>query len=525
MTGAVSAIDRTTSQRTAPPPGSGSDYRIQRGDTLGEIAARHGTDVDTLARLNGITNPNRIIAGQTITVPSGGASHTVARGDTLSAIAARNGTSVDALMRANPEIRNANQIYPGQVVRVPGGGARQQVPVPNVTNSIRTNAQTSAINTPSIAANGVASPGRKSVLAADIADRAATGEASKGKCYAWVKRALQQSGAVPVYLDGVAAKGAGPQLEKYGFRNVLGSPQYNIKSAYDAPKGAVLVYGAAPGATDKNAKYGHIEIRTDTGFSSDFNSTRARTGPPGNGLEGRGRVLIGVYIKPDAGLVPVSAAQSPAAASGAAVPAASTNDLVARLGKVITIGEGNYESYNTGTKGVANDRVGHSYLHPKQGTVTNMTINQIIATESLSGNNTSRMFATGKYQTTIGTLKLAKQAMGLTGNEKYTPELQERVFREFLLQKAGGGKLAAFVNNGVGTVESAQYAAAKEWASIAVPAGYRIGQYNAATKQYESTGPVSNGRMSYYEKPGQNAANTAATRELRDLLVQIQNGR
>ena len=35
--------------------------------------------------------------------------------------------------------------------------------------------------------------------------------------------------------------------------------------------------------------------------------------------------------------------------------------------------------------------------------------------------------------------------------------------------------------------------------------------------------PLSNGRMSYYEKPGQNSANMAATDGLRELLTQIQN--
>jgi LysM repeat protein len=95
---------------------------VQRGDTLGEIAARFGTDVNTLARLNNISNPNRIMAGQTIEIPVGGKTQTVQRGDTLTKIAAQNNTTVDALMKANPQIRNANQIYPGDAVRIPVGG-------------------------------------------------------------------------------------------------------------------------------------------------------------------------------------------------------------------------------------------------------------------------------------------------------------------------------------------------------------------------------------------------------------------
>lgn len=43
-------------------------YTIQSGDTLSGIAARYGTTYQHLASMNGIANPNRIYAGQTIRV-------------------------------------------------------------------------------------------------------------------------------------------------------------------------------------------------------------------------------------------------------------------------------------------------------------------------------------------------------------------------------------------------------------------------------------------------------------------------
>jgi murein DD-endopeptidase MepM/ murein hydrolase activator NlpD len=48
-------------------------YTVQRGDSLWEIAQKHGTTVDEIARANGITNPDRIAAGQQLRLPSASA--------------------------------------------------------------------------------------------------------------------------------------------------------------------------------------------------------------------------------------------------------------------------------------------------------------------------------------------------------------------------------------------------------------------------------------------------------------------
>jgi LysM repeat protein len=99
------------------------DYTIQRGDTLGQLAQRFGTEIGTLARLNGIANPNRIIAGATITVPAEGQrTHVVARGETLGAIARGAGLSLAEVLAANPQIRNPDRIYPGDSIALPAPG-------------------------------------------------------------------------------------------------------------------------------------------------------------------------------------------------------------------------------------------------------------------------------------------------------------------------------------------------------------------------------------------------------------------
>ena len=111
------------------PPSGAVTYTVQRNDNLTEIAARFGTTVAELVRLNNIANPNLIYPGQVLiiresggsTPPSGTTTYTVQRGDTLSEIAARFGTTVSALVLAN-NIADRDRIYPGQVLIIPVGG-------------------------------------------------------------------------------------------------------------------------------------------------------------------------------------------------------------------------------------------------------------------------------------------------------------------------------------------------------------------------------------------------------------------
>ncbi len=67
-TPAVSPTARPSATPT-PPAGSGRTYTVKAGDTLSSIAARFGTTVKVLSKLNGITNPSLIRTGQVLKLP------------------------------------------------------------------------------------------------------------------------------------------------------------------------------------------------------------------------------------------------------------------------------------------------------------------------------------------------------------------------------------------------------------------------------------------------------------------------
>jgi hypothetical protein len=109
--------------------------------------------------------------------------------------------------------------------------------------------------------------------AATIAEERAHAH-SREQCWHYVKEALVASGAVSSYPTSVYAKDAAKELvNTYGFKKL------SVRDPYKAPVGSVLVYNAKNGA-------GHVEIRTKSGFASDF---RSKIPSP--------RPLIGVYTK------------------------------------------------------------------------------------------------------------------------------------------------------------------------------------------------------------------------------------
>ena len=97
-------------------------YTVRSGDTLSGIANKYGTNYQTLASLNGISNPNLIYPGQVLQLPGTSSTeaqyYVVRSGDNLSTIAVNHGLSLADIEQLNPQISNPNLIYPGDKVRI-----------------------------------------------------------------------------------------------------------------------------------------------------------------------------------------------------------------------------------------------------------------------------------------------------------------------------------------------------------------------------------------------------------------------
>lgn len=103
---------------------------VKPGETLYSIARLYGVAPAAIARANGITNPNLIYVGQRLVIPvsqptGGGRVHIVRAGETLFRIAARYGVDVWAIARLNG-ITNLNRIYVGQRLIIPGAAPTPQ---------------------------------------------------------------------------------------------------------------------------------------------------------------------------------------------------------------------------------------------------------------------------------------------------------------------------------------------------------------------------------------------------------------
>lgn len=129
---AVSVVVAAAGPALAAPAGRPpAGYTVRPGDTLWDIARRHGTTTSALARANGLELDDVLLAGdvlelpgQTATTPtatrSSGTTHVVRPDDTLWDLAQRYGTSIPAIAAANGKSATS-LLFVGERLVVPAG--------------------------------------------------------------------------------------------------------------------------------------------------------------------------------------------------------------------------------------------------------------------------------------------------------------------------------------------------------------------------------------------------------------------
>lgn len=105
-----------------------------------------------------------------------------------------------------------------------------------------------------------------------------------------------------------------------------------------------------------------------------------------------------------------------------------------QLADAIAKDEGTYTSVNTG--GNPNKRVKGDFQSKNVPNLTDMTIDEILKANEKPFGDSNRINAAGRYQVINSTLENVKKEMKLTGNEKFTPELQDKIFMHLLPKSA-----------------------------------------------------------------------------------------
>lgn len=118
-------------------------YTVRKGDTLSQIAKRHGVSVINLKAYNGI-NSNNIIVGKNLRIPDQSytappqiktAEYKVRSGDTLSSISVKFGTNISTIRSLNN--LNSNFLKTGETLTVPEGRATKGYAKNTVNYTVR----------------------------------------------------------------------------------------------------------------------------------------------------------------------------------------------------------------------------------------------------------------------------------------------------------------------------------------------------------------------------------------------------
>lgn len=143
----------TVSERVAVSnQGSISTYTVQDGDSLSEIAERHGVSANTILWANDIGDASLVRPGdELIILPVSGIRHTVTRGDTLGSVARKYGADAGDIASFNGLNENATLVLGANII-IPGGelaafSKENTATKKAVTKAVKTGGSLASVNT------------------------------------------------------------------------------------------------------------------------------------------------------------------------------------------------------------------------------------------------------------------------------------------------------------------------------------------------------------------------------------------
>jgi spore germination protein len=91
---------------------------VKSGESLYSIARFYGATPNKIAAENELSDPNKLVVGQTLVITEGTSKHKVQPGQSIYQIASQYGVSVRSILAANPGI-NPSRLSVGQIINIP----------------------------------------------------------------------------------------------------------------------------------------------------------------------------------------------------------------------------------------------------------------------------------------------------------------------------------------------------------------------------------------------------------------------
>jgi hypothetical protein len=138
---------------------------------------------------------------------------------------------------------------------------------------------------------------------------------------------------------------------------------------------------------------------------------------------------------------------------------------------LISHGESEVDGYNAYNHGTYIDAQGKPHIRPADEPMdfSSLTLGQVQDMQHLGHDDPNRLLAVGKYQIIPKTMDGAIDKLNLDRNQLFTPELQDKIFSEYLIVNKRPDVHDYIIGMPGVTLEDAQRDMAKEWGSFGDP--------------------------------------------------------